>query len=140
MIMKQLQSSNENIVNALSVVNSVREDLQLKRGDLDGDKCKEMVQDFKQSSSIPEAQTGQRRRTLAPSRLDDYLITERIPSENISRSKLSIFIEALDLLETEFDRRFASENTDLWKAMEALSPSSQNFLQYEVLKPFTTTV
>ena len=78
----------------------------------------------------------QRRTISAPTRFNDFIITEPIPSENIAqRSKLEIFAESLDLLEAEFERRFASENTELWKAMEALSPSSPNFLDYETLKP-----
>ena len=46
-----------------------------------------------------------------------------------------IFREALDLIENEFERRFAADTTTLWAAMEALSPVSKNFLDEDALKP-----
>ena len=56
-------------------------------------------------------------------------------SENVQHPKLEVFKEPLDLIESEFERRFVSENIKLWKAMEALSPKSSNYLNYKILKP-----
>ena len=59
--------------------------------------------------------------------MDDYLITGLLPSDKEDRNKKQIYAETLDLLENEFDRRFASNNTTLWKAMEALHTSAEKF-------------
>ena len=134
-IVKQLQSSSENIVSALSVVNSVRDNLKVTREGLNDEKCENIVTNFKNADDIVEVETRVKRKTKTPVRLEAYFLTENIPSENEPPSNLQFYVEALDSLEREFDRRFASDNTELWTAMEALSPSSQNFLDVEILKP-----
>lgn len=135
-IVKQLQSSSENIVVALNVVNAVRHDLKEIRGKLSTEMCEELLEEFRQSTDIISYETRVRRNTSAPQHFRDFFISECIPSENTTRSKLQIYAETLDLLISEFDRRFSSENTDLWKAMEALSPDSKSFLDFETLKPW----
>lgn len=136
-IVKQLQSSSENIVVALNVVNAVRHDLKEIRGKLSSEMCDELLEEFRQSTDIVSYETRVRRNTSAPQRFQDFVISEHIPSsENTTRSKLHIYAETLDLLISEFDRRFSSENTNLWKAMEALSPDSKSFLDFETLKPW----
>lgn len=134
-MVKQLQSSSENIVSALSVVNSVREELKEIRNGLNAEQCDEMLETFRKSGDIISLETRVRRKTKAPQHFQNFILTEHLPAEKTQRSKLEIYAETLDLLSTEFDRRFSSQNTDLWKAMEALSPKSENFLEFEELKP-----
>lgn len=134
-IVKQLQSSSENIVSALSVVNAVRDYLKEKCEELNEEECEKMVADFQKSVNVTEVSNVQRRRTSIPKHFDDFIITEQIPSESRSRSKLEVFKESLQLIEAEFDRRFAPSNTTLWEAMEALSPRSSHFLNYKTLIP-----
>ncbi len=62
-------------------------------------------------------------------------MTECLPSENAKRPNIQIFIECLDLLNAEFTRRFSTENIALLEAMSALSPSSDVYLKYDILKP-----
>ena len=134
-IVKQLQSSDENIISALSVVNAVRDDLKEKSDELNEDQCEQMVADFRKSLNVTEVTNVQQRKSSLPMHLNELIITEHIPSKSHARSKVEVFKEALHLIETEFNSRFASSNTILWEAMEALSPRSSNFLNYETLIP-----
>ena len=71
-----------------------------------------------------EKQRRPRRNTTIPSRFNDFLVTEILPSENNRRPNLQIFIECLDFLYAEFMGLFSTENIALWEAMSALSSSS----------------
>ncbi|CAB3993666.1 Hypothetical predicted protein [Paramuricea clavata] len=102
----------------------------------------EFLEDVQVSTSSGE-QRRSKRNTAIPSRLDDFLITESLPSENTKRPNIQIFIECLDVLNAEFSRRFSTENIALWEAMSALSPSSDVYLEYDILKPlfeYATTI
>ena len=129
-IVKQLQSSDENIMSALSVVNAVRDDLKEKSGDLNEDQCEQMVTDFRKSLNIIEVTNVRQRKGSLPIYFIDFMliVTKHIPSKSHAHSKVEVFKESLHLIETEFNSRFASSNTILWEAMEALSPRSSKFL------------
>ena len=66
-IIKQLQSSSENIVSALSVVNAVRDDLKSTREVLEDETCAEMVENYRKSAHITNVQTVQKRNSSIPS-------------------------------------------------------------------------
>ncbi|CAB4034709.1 Hypothetical predicted protein, partial [Paramuricea clavata] len=72
----------------------------------------EFLEDVKVSTSSGE-QRRPKRNTAIPSRFDDFLVTESLPSENTKRPNIQIFIECLDLLNAEFSRRFSTENIAL---------------------------
>lgn len=138
-IVKQLQSSTENIVSALSVVDSVRCALREDRENLSDEGCDKMVSGMKDGGDIVEVETKiTRKKRSTQSRMDDYLVTGLLPSDKEDRKKIHIYAETLDLLENEFERRFAANNTTLWKAMEALHPSAKKFLNANALKPLFT--
>ena len=134
-IVKQLQSSDENIISALSVVNAVRDNLKEKSGELSEDQCEQMVTDFRKSPNIIEVTNVQERKGSLPMHFNDFIVTEHVPSKSHARPKVEVFKEPLYLIETEFNSRFASSNTILWEAMETLSPRSSNVLNYETLIP-----
>ena len=137
-VVKQLQSVNENFISALEVVNSVKEDIKSERETVTNEKTKRMVNDFFESVKVTTTNGEQRRprrNTAIPSRFNDFLVTESLPSVNNRRPNIQIFIECLDLLHAEFIRRFSTENIALCEAMSALSPSSDVYLEYDILKP-----
>ena len=132
-MVKQLQSVNENFISALEVVNSVQEDIKSERETVTNEKTKKMVNDFLEGVKVTTTNGEQRRprrNTAIPSRFNDFLVTE---SENNKRPNIQIFIECLDLLNAEF--MFSTENIALWEAMSALSPLSHVYLEYDILKP-----
>ena len=137
-IIKQLQSVNENFISALEVVNSVKEDIKSERETVTNE-TKKMVDDFLEDvrfTTTNGEQRRPRRNTAIPSSFNDFLVTESLPSENSKRPNIQIFIGCWDLLHAEFIRRFSTENIALWEAMSTLSQSSDVYLQYDILKPF----
>lgn len=61
--------------------------------------------------------------------IDDFLVTDRLPSAQTDTSKFKpVLVEMVNLLTVELDNRFYDQNTDLWAPMEALLPSAPNFL------------
>ena len=87
-IVKQLQSSDENIMSALSVVNAVRDDLKEISGELSEDQCEQMVTDFRKSLNIIEVTNVQQRKGSLPMHFNDFIVTEHIPSKSHARSKV----------------------------------------------------
>ena len=84
-----------------------------------------------------------RRNATIPSHFNDFLVTETLPGENSRRPNIQVFIECLYLLYAELIRRFSTESIALWEAMSALSPSSDVYLKYDILKPlfeYATTI
>ena len=144
-VAKQVQSINENFISALEVVDSVKEDIKSERETVTKEKTKKMVDDFFEGERVTtnEEQRRPRRNTTIPSHFNDFLETEIMQSEKNRRPNLQIFIECLDLLYDEFIRRFSTENIALWEAISALSPSSDVYLKYDILKPlfeYATTI
>lgn len=100
-VVKQLQSSSENLSSA--VINRAREELTSIRKELSEEKVEKMVSDFLELADVSTPHQRRRRATYLPSRFDEFIVTENIPSKN-NRSNLSIFAECLDLFESEFER------------------------------------
>ena len=132
-VVKQLQSPGESLSSALTVVNSTRNQLTCIRENLSDEKVDKMVKEFLNEARFEE-QRPDRSKKLPP-KFNEFLVTEHIPSENQSRSHVAVFTECLDFIEQEFSRRFSTENIQLWKAMETLSPDSDSFLDSKVLTP-----
>ena len=72
--------------------------------------------------------------TSLPSRLQDSIITESVPRRNSIHFR-SVVTNCIDRMEEDFSHRFSSENTDVWRSMESLLPSSANFLDLTDLEP-----
>ena len=62
------------------------------------------------------------------------MITDPIPADS-SDSYVQTFKKWIDVLESEFQRRFSNDNVTLWHSMESLSPNSKKFIDAESLKP-----
>ena len=60
-VVKQLQSVNENFISALEVVNSVKEDIKLERKTITNEKTKKMVNDFFDGVKVTTTNQEQRR-------------------------------------------------------------------------------
>jgi hypothetical protein len=93
-IIKQLQSVNENFISALEVVNSVKEDIKSERETVTNE-TKKMVDDFLEDvrfTTTNGEQRRPRRNTAIPSSFNDFLVTESLPSENSKRPNIQIFI------------------------------------------------
>ena len=94
-IVKQLQSVNENFISVLEVINSVKEEIKSERETVTNEKTKKMVDDFFEGVGVTTANGEQRRprrNTATSSRFNDFLVTGSLPSENNRRPNIQIFI------------------------------------------------
>ena len=132
-VVKTLQSSKENLSSAVGVISAVREELVSTRGGLDTEYVSQMIDKFKECNKI-SSNSNNKRQTSTPSHFDEFVITDIVPSTSCP-SNIQIYKECLDIIESEFERRFASDNIALWQAMEALWPNSNNFLNSDTLEP-----
>ena len=135
-VVKQLQSSEEYFISALEVMNGVKDDINSKRENITSENVKKMTEEVsKNVKSTAGLQHRPKRNNAVPSNFDDFVIIESVPSENNRRPNIQIFSECLDLLSSEFIRRFSTQNILLWNDMSVLSPSSNNYLHVDTLKP-----
>ena len=131
---KILQSRGEqNVVAAITVIKSVKNNVKGLITRYPDEKS--IIGAVNQSMDVKigsESEiVGEKRQRYAPRNLiDDYIVTERLPSEsNVASRKLRpVLVQMVDLLSTELDERFDDQNTSLWVSMEALMPSTKNFL------------
>ena len=76
---------------------------------------------------------------MEPARLADSVITAALPGYRTatpSRPELrGMVVEILTTLVSEFEGRFADENTTIWAAFPSLLPASNTFLDPDDLKP-----
>ena len=133
-VVKTLQSSHENLHSAIQVVNAVREDLRSTRFSLNEELITKMIAEFKEKNQIPLDNSKQKRKTSVPTHFQDFVITDPIPADS-SDSYVQTFKECIDVLESEFQRRFSNDNVTLWHSMESLSPNSEKLIDAESLKP-----
>lgn len=62
-----------------------------------------------------------------------------VPQQSICQHiKCSVYYPVLDCILAEMDRRFSKENLELMKAIQACSPSSDNFLDVTCLIPIVS--
>ena len=84
---------------------------------------------------FPGDSTRPNRRTSLPGYLNDSVITDFVPQRNNNNLR-SIVTNCIDRMEEDFNRRFSSENTAIWSALEYLVPSSYTtFLDYTLIAP-----
>ena len=121
---KILQSSHESINSALDSTQSVYINVY------DDIKIEQVIVNSKKSC---QDDLRPRRAIETSVRLNEYVITERIPSRDLDLHR--IVVECVDKIESEFVTRFADKYTEIWSAMEALLPSSANFLDLQYLLP-----
>ena len=137
-VVKSLQSAQENLTSALQIINSLRDDLNSKRSLLNEESILEMISDFKEKNQIPDTCKDKRSSSI-PGRFQDFIITDQIPGpSNNSRDSsdhVRKFKECIDVIENEFKRRFSDDDVNLWCSMECLSPKSDRFLDADSLNP-----
>ena len=123
-----------NLHSAIQVVNAVREDLRSTRFSLNEEFITKMIAEFKEKKQIPLDNLKQKRKTSVPTHFQVFVITDPIPADS-SDSYVQTFKECIDVLESQFQRRFSNDNVTLWHSMESLSPNSEKFIDAESLKP-----
>ena len=86
-----------------------------------------MISDFKEKNQITVERSKEKRSKSVPAHFQDF-------DSNYSNNAQT-FKECLDLIETEFERRFSNDDVTLWHSMESLSPKFEKFLDADLLNP-----
>ena len=130
---KILQSrGDQNIVTAITTIKSVNSNVKELITRYPDDPS--IIHAVNQSMDIKitsEIDNGKWKRSAPKKLIDDFLVTEHLPSESsptTSRKLRPLLVMMVDLLTSELDERFHDKNTSLWESMEALMPSAKNFL------------
>ena len=129
---KVLQSrGKQNVLSAVSVIESVKNQLiALPTAAHYPDE--ETIRNAVEKSMDVELRTeigGKRRKSVPNYLIDDFLVTERLPSARTETGRYRpILVDMVDRLTAELDDRFQDRNTHLWASMQALLPSSPNIL------------
>ena len=130
---KTLQSVNENAVSAFNIVNEVIGEIKEKKNN---EKFREELENEVKEQTKCNVDDIRPKRVVSETdpRLNDFIVDQQMPG-NKQRSKPEIIEECLDLLLSEFNRRFSFENVAIWQAMCALVPTTDHFLDFETLTP-----
>lgn len=131
-VVKTLQSPTENAVSAFTIIREVNNDLKEKKNNADF--REKLDTNVKERSTFNDNDRRPKRSATIPDHFSDYVIDESLPTNN-RRTNAEIIEECLDLLLSEFERRFSTENIALWQAMCALSPTDDKFLDFETMEP-----
>ena len=116
---KILQSSHGSLTSALESIKSVREDIQVLR--TDDVKIEQVIAEAKKVTIDEDAR--RKRATETSYRLKDFVITDRLPNRDDANLR-QIVVQSIDMIEGEFETRFADSYIEIWSAMEALLPFS----------------
>ena len=122
----------------MTSISCVREELQAKREIYNTqDKVEAIISNVMETGGQQQQSRQQRgkRKRFITSRLEDFLVTDRLPGQTEDRLR-RVAILCIDLMEEEFSQRFSRENTQLWASMECLLPSSPKFMDIKQLEPF----
>ena len=81
---------------------------------------------------LQSERVGGKRLSSVPSKLiEDFVVTERLPSASSNRRRprefKPLFVQMVDLLWSELNERFDDKNMSLRESMESLRPSSKTF-------------
>ena len=125
-----LQSSHGSLTSALESIKSVREDIQVLR--TDDVKIEQVIAEAKKVTIDEDAR--RKRATETSYRLKDFVITDRLPNRDDANLR-QIVVQSIDMIEGEFETRFADSYIEIWSAMEALLPFSPNFRDIKHLLP-----
>ena len=138
MLSDLLQSQLCDLARATDLVSATIETIEEYRLDSSWEHLYSYAQDVAKLHNIPISSLPQRRRTRAPSRLDQSVIFEttgvRATLSTSADYKINLYCPILDSILNELKKRFASKNLGIMKSIQACSPQASNFLDPNSLK------
>jgi hypothetical protein len=134
------QKSDTDLLTSLSVLKSVRENLEGLREKYSIEHITSII--YIEGVSTIELEdephtAGKRKRTI-PDKYQDYVVVDTLPIFHDLNNELelrALAVQVLDTLNSEFDDRFSEFNTQLWLSYASLKPSHTPFLDAKELKP-----
>lgn len=138
----QLQAKNLDFSSATSLILSTTKTLQELRTDNIWDRTYKYIKSVSNLHGIDEFFENTRRRRTPSRRIQDSTLLESVgyrnPNSCSDSMKINVYFPVLDHMLFELERRFSSKNLDLMRAVDACSPSSDNFLDSSLLSSFAS--
>ena len=135
----QLQSINIDLAQAADLVIATKSLLEEYRDDTMWSKFYQYAVSVAELHSIEPSLPVKTRQKRLPKRFEDGVILDSIGSrEPVScdqEYKVTIFFPVLDAIIAEISRRFDQKNIEIMHAIQACSPTSENFLSPSALQP-----
>ena len=135
-----LQSPDLDLAAAVCLISSVESTLSESRSDTSWsklwDEATKLAMEYK--ITIPRERSS--RQCGVPRRLDDYiLIGSSLGHRDDLTSKddycYHLYYAVIDNMLGEMNKRFSESNKEIMKAIQSCSPKSENYLDFEALKP-----
>lgn len=138
-----LQHKGLDLAKACRLVDVTIEQLQQIKEDVKFDVIYEDAEKFASELLDSDIQPGnQNRIRRAPRHLNDSIICEttgaRTSDNDVRTTCRQQYKEVIDKMLAEMYRRFDVKNMEIMKAVQALIPGSDNFLNWDIVQPLAT--
>ena len=132
-----LQSVNLDYLRAAELIEALLEDLNTFRTDTKSENY------FRESLTLAQENgqkcSNQGRQSRVPSTMDNFVVLSKLGKrDNVSGAasmKVAILNPTVDVFLGELNRRFSTENMQIFRSLAALDPKSEKFLDFENVKP-----
>ena len=135
-VSEQLQDPRLDLAKACQLISTLQQELECRR-DVDMINYNEEVESLCRKCGL-NYEEKERRSQRPPDALSDYFVTDAIgkSARAISEKPLhgDTFIQILDCMLSELDRRFSGDAKVIMQGVSALSPTSERFLDHSALK------
>ena len=135
-ISEQLQDPRLDLAKAFQLISTLQQELECRRN-VDMINYNEEVESLGRKCGL-NYEEKERRSQRPPDALSDYFITDAIGKSARANSENPLhgdaFIQILDCMLSELDRRFSSDAKVIMQGVSALSPKSESFLDHSALK------
>ena len=135
-ISEQLQDPRLDMAKACQLISTLQQELECRRN-VDMINYNEEVESLCRKCGL-NYEEKERRSQRPPDALSDYFVTDAIGKSARANSEKPLhgdaFIQILDCMLSELDRRFSSDAKVIMQGVSALSPTSESFLDHSALK------
>ena len=135
-ISEQLQDPRLDLAKACQLISTLQQELKCRRN-VDMINYNEEVESLCRKCGL-NYEEKERRSERPPDALSDYFVTDAIGKSARANSEKPLhgdaFIQILDCMLPELDRRFSGDAKVIMQRVSALSPTSESFLDHSVLK------
>ena len=135
-ISEQLQDPRLDLAKACQLISTLQQELECRRN-VDMINYNEEVESLCRKCGL-NYEEKERRPQRPPDALSDYFVTDAIGKSAGASSEKPLhgdaFIQILDCMLSELDRRFSSDAKVIMQGVSALSPTSDSFLDHSALK------
>ena len=135
----ELQSPKLDYLKAADLIESLIEELEEYRSEPKATDYFEKSLDIGTKNHLTCCTNISERQRKEPSNLEDYVVLTSLGKrETISGPsdlRRAVLYPTVDVFLTELKRRFCEENMEIFRSLSALDPTSENFLDFDIILP-----